>query len=71
MSKLTGVRLECSDSHHCNTQHLSNFSLGIQYGDDMPPTPCDCQCHLNEDNIHGNASRARQNTKVKIGDTNA
>lgn len=41
----------------CSTQHLSNFSVGVQYGDEIPPTPCSCECHLDEQNIHGKAAR--------------
>lgn len=41
----------------CGTLHLSNYSIGIQYGGDIPITACTCECHLAEDNIHGNAAR--------------
>lgn len=45
------------NNEQCSIQHLSNFSVGVQYGDEIPPTPCSCKCHLDEDNIHGEASR--------------
>lgn len=41
----------------CSTLHLSNFSIGVQYGDEIAPTACTCECHLDEDNFHGKASR--------------
>lgn len=49
----------------CQTQHISNFSVGVQYGDEIPPTPCPCPCHLDEDNFHGEAAR-RANPKRKF-----
>jgi|SRR3990172_1936622 len=49
-------RKECHNDL-CGVQHMSNMSLSIQYGDEMKPTPCTCECHLDEQNIHGEAAR--------------
>jgi len=41
------------DCNICSTLHLSNFSVGIQYGDEIPIRQCGCKCHEGEDSIHG------------------
>ena len=48
----------------CQTQHLSNYSISVQYGDEIKPTPCPCECHLDEQNIHGEYARKVHNNPI-------